>query len=118
VIFEANDTFDLDVDVDDYYRLVLGFQLIDNEGGRRITVVNRQQMASVMSVANNATTVVSCHIVRTAGLRMKKELKSAPTASNPYTKPAAGAGAVRVATASNALKRNALGSRTGVLSSE
>jgi len=75
-------------------------------------------MASVMSEANYATTVISCRIVRIAGLRTKKELKSARTANSHYTKDVGGAPVAMTATENNGLKTNASAFRTAESSSE
>ena len=75
------------------------------------------QMASIISEATSEIVVIKCHIAKTAGLKMTRELNSAPTANNPCMTRVAGALAVTAAMGRIARNTNALDSPTAVSSS-
>jgi len=75
-------------------------------------------MTSVMNITDYAILVVLCHIAKTAGLKMPRELNSAPTANSPCMTRVAGTLAVMGAMGRNARNTNALDFPMAVSSSE
>ncbi len=78
-------------------------------------------MASVMVQAAVEMPVIKCRIAKTAGLKMRRGRKSVSTVKNSCMTHVVGGLVTMAATdlvASNALKRNASGFRTGASSSE
>lgn len=75
-------------------------------------------MASIMNEATSETVVIKCPIAKTAGLKMTRELNSAPTANSPCMIRVAGTLAVMGAMGRNARNTNALDFPMAVSSSE
>jgi hypothetical protein len=71
-----------------------------------------------MKVADHTAVVIKCRIAKTAGLKMKLELKIASIANNLFMTRVAGTRAVMGAMGRNARNRNALDSPMVASSSE